>query len=247
MGSGALRIVTLNCLYLNRPRARLRVIGRLLKEMAPDVACLQEIFFRRNVDLLDGDRAVFRRGGLGVAGGLVTMARGSVDSWRFEPYRTTLWFEQLARKGFLVTRLKLAGSPVTVVNTHLIANYNENWALDNYYARRQLDELSQLAAAIRDLPDDELVVVAGDFNVPATSPQFRDFMAECGLFSAVDWNLFPAGGHGISEIDNVLYRPPLGRKVSGTAELCFQEQVELHDGRKAFPSDHVGLSALLTW
>lgn len=242
-----LRIVTLNCLFLKRPRARLRVIGRLLKEMAPDVTCLQEIFFRRNVPLLEAERAVFRPGGLGVAGGLVTLAGGLVDSWRFEPFRTNLWFEKLAGKGFLVTRLQVRGEPVTVVNTHLIANYDQNWAVDNYYARRQLDELSQLAAAVRQLPEGDLVIVAGDFNVPASSPQFSEFLSDCGLVSAVDWSVLPAGGHGLSEIDNVLYRPPLGGKVSAGSGLCFEQQVELAGGRKAFPSDHVGVEAVFDW
>ncbi len=242
-----LRIVTLNCLYLSRPRARLRVIGRLLKEMAPDVTCLQEVFFRRNVSLLDDDRAVFRPGGLGVAGGLVTLADGPVDSWRFEPFRTTVWFELLARKGFLMTRLRLGGEAVTVVNTHLLANYSENWDLDNYYARRQLDELGQLATAIRQLPGEELAIVAGHFNVPANSPQFMDFMSDCGLFSAVDWSVFPGGGYGIREFDNVLCRPPLGRRMSGSARLCFDGQIELAGGRKVFPSDHVGVEAVLEW
>jgi endonuclease/exonuclease/phosphatase family metal-dependent hydrolase len=173
MGSGRVRIVTLNCLFLNRPRARLRVIGRLLKEMAPDVTCLQEIFFRRDVSLLKDDRAAFRPGGLGVAGGLVTLTRGAVESWRFERFRTSLWFELLARKGFLVTRFQLDGGPLTVVNTHLLANYSENWTLGNYYTRRQLDELTQLAEAIRLLPKEEPVIVAGDFNVPASSPHFK--------------------------------------------------------------------------
>jgi len=242
-----LRLVTLNCLFRGHARPRLRVIGRLLREMAPDVACLQEIFFRPRVSLLGGEHPLFQRGGLGVAGGLVTLAREAVESCRFEPFRTALWFEWGARKGFLTTRLRLRGEPVTVVNTHLLANYDENWALDNYYARRQLDELGQLAAAIRELPGDELVVVAGDFNVPAGSPQFKEFMSDCGLCSAVDWSVFPPGGHGFREIDNVLYRPPLGRPVSDSARLCFEEEIELGRGRKVFPSDHIGVEAALEW
>jgi endonuclease/exonuclease/phosphatase family metal-dependent hydrolase len=223
------------------------VIGRQLKAMAPDVVCLQEIFFRRNVSLLEAERAVFQRGGLGVRGGLVTVPAGAVESWSFEPFRTAVWFERGARKGFLTTRLRLAGEPVTVVNTHLLANYDENWALDNRYARRQLDQLEQLAHAIRRLPTDELIVVAGDFNVPAPSPQFKEFLAAAGLASAVDWSAFPAGNRGFQAIDNILYRPPDGRRVAAAATLCFQEQIQLADGRSAYPSDHVGVEAELEW
>jgi endonuclease/exonuclease/phosphatase family metal-dependent hydrolase len=244
---GKLRVLTLNCLFLHSPRARLRVVGRLLKDMAPDVICLQEIFFRRNVRLLDDNRALFRPWGVGVRGGLVTVANGPVDQWSFERFRTGLWFEWIARKGFLTTRLRLGGEPVTVVNTHLLANYDENWALDNRYARRQLDELDQLAEAIRRLPADELLVVAGDFNVPAMSAQFREFMAACGLRNAVDWSAFPAGNRGSPGIDNILYRAPLGRQITATATLCLEEKVRLDDGRSAYPSDHVGVEAELEW
>lgn len=244
---GRVRVVSLNCLFRSRPRARLRVIGRLLKEMAPDVACLQEVFFRRNVALLDDDRAVFQAGGLGVAGGLVTLAGSSVGGRRFEPFRTTVWFEYLARKGFLVTRTSLGGEPVNVVNTHLLANYDQDWDRGNRYARRQLDELDQLAAAVRALPASELVIVAGDFNVPASSPQFREFLAACGAREAVDWAAFPPGGRGVGELDNILYRPPPGHRVATRARLCFEDPIELGGGRRDFPSDHLGLEAVLEW
>ena len=242
-----MRLVTLNCLFRNRPRARLRVIGDLLKEMAPDVVCLQEIFFKWNVRLLGDDRAIFRPWGIGVLGGLVTLAGGVVDSWRFEPFRTSVWFERTARKGFLTARLLVNGSPLTIVNTHLAANYDENWALDNRYARLQLDELSQLADAIGLLPDNEPLVVAGDFNVPADAPQFRQFMDRCGLRTAMEWSAVLASNRGLRGIDNILFRPPAGRLMVGRAALCFQDQVRLPDGRAVYPSDHLGLVAELEW
>ncbi len=247
MQNNRLRLVTLNCLYLVRPRARLRVIGKMLKEMEPDVACLQEIFYQGNVGLLADDRATFGRWGPIVLGGLVTLPRGTVDRWTFEPFRTTVWFETLARKGFLTTRLIHGGTPVNVVNTHLVANYDRNWALDNRYARLQLDELKQLGDAILQLPEREPVIVAGDFNAPTGSPQFQDFMHRCGLASALDWAGVPAGGHGFREIDNVLYRGPAGGRMTGTAALCFQDTVTLAGGRIVHPSDHVGVVAELEW
>lgn len=242
-----LRLVTLNCLFRNRPRARLRVIGRMLKEMRPDVACLQEIFFRANVGLLVDDHPTFRPWGASVLGGLVTLPGDAVQGWTFETFRTSIWFERLARKGFLTTRLNLRGERLTVVNTHLVANYDEDWALDNRYARLQLDELQQLGDAILGLPETEPVVVAGDFNIPTSSPQFQEFMQRCGLLSALEWSAVPAGGHGFREIDNVLYRPPGGRPMTAAATLCFQEPVPLEGGRLVHPSDHAGVLAELTW
>jgi hypothetical protein len=214
--------------------------------MSPDVACLQEIFFKRNVSLLADSRAIFRPWGFGVLGGLVTLA-GGVDSWRFEAFRSTVWFERTARKGFLTTRVLMRGEPLVVVNTHLAANYDENWALENRYARLQLDELSQLADAISLLPADEPLVIAGDFNVPAAAPQFRDFMNRCGLQSAMDWSAVPGSSRDLGGIDNILFRPPGGRPMAGRATLCFEDQVRLPDGRTVYPSDHVGLVAEFDW
>jgi endonuclease/exonuclease/phosphatase family metal-dependent hydrolase len=241
-----MRLVTLNCLFLKKPRARLRVIARLLSEMSPDVACLQEIFFKRNVSLLADDRAIFRPWGFSVLGGLVTLA-GGVETWRFESFRTTVWFERTARKGFLITRLLMRGEPMTIVNTHLAANYDDNWSLDNRYAKLQLDELSQLAEAIDLLPQNEPLVVAGDFNVPADAPQFKEFKDRCGLQSAMEWSSVAASSRNARGIDNILFRPPAGRPMIGRAALCFQDQVRLPDGRSVYPSDHMGLVAELNW
>lgn len=40
--------------------------------------------------------------------------------------------------------------------------------------------IERLAAALRDEPDDAMVVVAGDWNLPAYSPYFRQFFADTG-------------------------------------------------------------------
>ena len=241
------RILTLNCLFHSGARARLPVIGNLLKEADPDVACLQEIFLRRNVGLLSAESAAFRAWGPLLLGGLVTLTRAAVESSRFEVFRTGLWFEWGARKGFLTTRTRVEDRLLTVINTHLLANYDEDWRLENRYASKQIDELSQLAAAINRVPKDELLVVAGDFNVPLSSPQFGEFMAACGLRPAFDWSRLPAGERGALGIDNVLYRAPAGLRVRTAAELCLRDRVRLADGRAVYPSDHVAVLAELSW
>ena len=242
-----LRVLTLNCLFHSRQPARLPVIGRLLEETGTDVACLQEIVLVRNARLLQGRRAVFHAWGPFVYGGLVTASNALVEDSTFETYRTGVWFECGARKGLLSTRLRWDASAVTVINTHLLANYDEDWSLDNRYARKQLDELSQLAAAVRRVPDDHLLVVAGDFNVPLTSPQFAGFMADCRLVAAFDWSQVAAGERGSLAIDNVLVRGPQGCPVEARAEICLRDRVQLGDGRSVYPSDHVAVVAELQW
>ena len=247
MPGGRMRVLTLNCLFRSRPRARLRVIGRLLREVDPEVSCLQEIFLRRNVGLLMAAHATYSQWGPFVHGGLVTLTRTPVESSAFEVFRTGLWFEWGARKGLLITRLRLGGRPVTVINTHLLANYDEDWARGNRYARKQLDELSQLASAVRRVPNEEFLVVAGDFNVPLSSPQFAEFMAACSLTPASDWSQPPTGERRTLAIDNVLYRAPAGVAVRAHAEICMSELVQIEDGRSVYPSDHVAVVGELQW
>jgi len=247
MRGPVVRILTLNCLFHSRARARLAVIARLLKEAAPDVACLQEIILRRNVGPLSAERADFRPWGPLVLGGLVTLTRAAVESSTFEVFRTGVWFEWGARKGFLTTRLRIENRPLTVINTHLLANYDEDWRLENRYARKQLDELSQLAAAVNRVPTEQFLVVAGDFNVPLSSPQFGEFMSACGLQPAFDWSRLPGGERGALAIDNVLYREPDGLRVRAAAEVCLRDLVQLADGRSVYPSDHVAVLAELSW
>lgn len=246
MAEHRIRILTLNCLFRNKPRARLKAIAAGLRAIGADVSCLQEVIVRRNVALLGGAPLVYQPWGLIVKGGLVTLTADPIESMVFEVYRIGVWFEWGARKGFLTTAIRHDGVPVTVVNTHLLANYNQDWSPTNGYARRQVVELEQLAAALARLPSDRLLIVAGDFNVPGTHPMLSKFIESTGLRSAVDWSLFPES-RGNLAIDNVLYRPPAGGTASGTARLHFENRVTLADGTSAFPSDHVGVEATIEW
>ena len=247
MPGGGIRVLTLNSLFHSRQRARLRVIARLLKEADPDVCCLQEVILRRNLRLLDAELANLSTWGPLVLGGVATLTRMPAEGSAYEVYRTGVWFEWGARKGFLTTRLRPGGTHLTVINTHLLANYDEDWSPGNRYAKKLRDELCQLAAAVRQVPDDQLLVVAGDFNVPLASPLFQEFLAGCGLRPAFNWDGYLPGQRGWPAIDNVLYRAPHGHPVRARARTCFGELVELEDGRRAYPSDHLGVLAELEW
>jgi len=153
----------------------------------------------------------------------------------------------LGRLGLLISHLRHAGEALTVVNTHLPANYDEDWSRTNRFAQRQAIELGQLALTLRRLPVEGLLVVAGDFNVPASSPMFDEFLAAAGLVSAVDWAAWSPSGRVYHGIDNVLYRPPGDRKVTVTSRLHFRDPVQLADGRMVFASDHMGVEVDLEW
>lgn len=260
MSSHPFRVLTLNTLWQPRARARLRAIAPLLDASGVDVICLQEVVLRRNVRLLQLGLPAYRPAVsnpflIWSTGGLVSFSRHPVDRSTYEVFdKRGQWrnigaADRLLRKGFLTTWLRVDGRPVVVVNTHLLANYDQDWADGNRYVLHQQSELDQLARAIDALDRDAVVVVAGDFNVPPDSAMFEGLRAQCGLKNAwgtgtalPTWRA-PGEREGSIVIDHVLYREPAGGRVSASARIVMGEMVRLADGSAAFPSDHLGIEA----
>lgn len=253
-----LRVLTLNCLFRGDVRARLRAIGQTLATSDVDVVCLQEVVWRRHVRLLGGlltdhSHAAFQPFGPAPMGGLVIFSRVPLERRSYEVYRERgRWGthgtpDRLIRKGFLACWLVHGEEPVAVVNTHLLASYGGDWSPASSYARQEQSELEQLGQAIRAIPAEAAVIVAGDFNVPAASPLFQEFAAACGLSCAFDWTQVAPGGRFFRDLDNVLLRPPAGGRARLAARLRFVDPVELGEGRTGFASDHVAVEADLAW
>jgi len=259
-----LRLLTLNCLgvpFVRQPRARLSTLGRELNDAALDVICLQEIQFSRFLPLL---RAVFTNYPHQTyepfvhapKGGLVTLSHAPVQRRRFVLYEqrghwhSSTFADWLLHKGILIAELVLAGEPVTVVNTHLLANYSADWSHGNRYARHQQAELQQLRRVLDELDRDVLTIIAGDFNLPTQTALYRDFVQAAGLFDPLADNHEPTlhpprflrGDHA-QPIDHVLIRAPRGRAIQASAQLVFSDKLRLINGKHARISDHSGIEA----
>lgn len=262
MAGSTVRVLTFNCLWRGQARERLDAIGRLLDEGANDVVCLQEVTRRGSIGQLQHllgsySPAAFQPFGFAVMGGLVTFARHPIARRTYEVFRERglrwdiSWADRLLRKGFLTSWLHIDALPVVVVNTHLLANYDEDWTPGNRYVRQQSSELEQLGEAIERLDKEALLLVAGDLNVPATTPMLEQFMARCGLRDTFASSHSPAPptirqsttGRPPVAIDHILYRHPNGHPVSVTARLRFVEAVQLSDGRRVHASDHFAVEA----
>jgi len=230
------------------------VLARWLERSDLDVVCLQEVVVRGRIALLRSlapgfPHVVHRPLGFAVRGGLVTLSRWPVVGQRYADFRRhgrwlrAGWTDRVIRKGFLVSELDVGGRQVVVVNTHLAANYAGYWSRSNGYAVLQAAELGQLEEAVGAVDLGCPIVVAGDFNVPAGTWLFDEFTQRSGLRDALDgasptWR--PAGP-GSRAIDHVLVR---GCAVLG-AELCFDDRVQLADGRRVPLSDHLGVAAVI--
>ena len=252
-----LRLLTFNCLWRGDARARLAVLARLLEASDLDVVCLQEVVFLSRVALLGSLAPSFRHValrpfGIVAQGGLVILSRWPVVSRRYVVYRRrgrwrnagrTDW---LIRKGLLMVELDAGGRRLVLVNTHLLANYDADWSVENDYARQEHEALGQLAEELDAVGQDRPLVVTGDINVPSGTWLFDDFLRRTGLRDAFDGGgeptCRPAPPDGSPyDIDHVLVRGP----VQASAELRFRDPVRLPDGRTVPLSDHVGVAAEL--
>lgn len=249
-----LRILTLNTLFRDGASRRLAATAPLIAARRPSVVCLQEVLLRRNVAavaaVLPTHRAAMRRVGPSPLGGLVTLTDRPIAGWSYEVFRrrggwlTPGWPDRLFRKGFLATSFTLDATPVTVVNTHLLANYDEDWSAGNRFVLDQQDELAQLASFANRVDAMALLVVAGDLNVPAGHPMLEAFLGATGLRSAFG-GAPPATTRGPvpMTIDHVLVRPPDGAGLELRAGTVLETKVRLPGGGEAFPSDHLAVEA----
>ncbi|MGN9911231.1 endonuclease/exonuclease/phosphatase family protein [Phytohabitans sp. LJ34] len=251
------RLLTVNALIRGHVRPRLRALGAILEESAYDIVCLQEVLHPGSVRLLRRLTPAFGHGYASgfplLHGGLLLLSRWPLVRRRFVRYPMggPPRPELLMRKGAQVAVVDTPGGTLAVVNTHLSANRDGDWAPDNRYtriARREMDALAGLVAALDpDLP----VVVAGDFNVPRDSPVFTAFAAAAGLRDVLAGDTAPtyrptARFPAPPALDQVLVRSTPDRSLDARARLVFQDAVALPGGRTAYLSDHYGIEADLT-
>lgn len=151
----------------------------------------------------------------------------------------------MLRKGWLTTPIQLPTQPIDVINTHLLANYDEDWSLRNDYARQLRSELDQLLDGIKAIDRTHAVVVAGDLNVPADTELFADFVGRLGLIDGYELaGARPATVQGRQfAVDHVLVRPPAGARAGIETRIVLDSETRLADGRWSRLSDHNGLEA----
>lgn len=259
-----LRLVTLNCFgipYRRDVRARLGTIGRELNRPDLDVLCLQEVFSLRSARLLrealtEFPYCAYERLGWAPRGGLLTFSHWPITRQRFTVYRrrgrwhTIALADHLIQKGLLLTAIDTPAAAIAVVNTHLLANYDEDWSRGNDYARQQQTDLAQLAHAVGQIDSRVPVVVAGDLNVPRDSWLYDGFIRAGGLENVLE-GVLPAPrrpGYSFvpqvpSLVDYILVRRPPGSAMQSDGRLICEEPVRLVDGREDYLSDHVGIEA----
>jgi endonuclease/exonuclease/phosphatase family metal-dependent hydrolase len=260
-------LVTINCFGVptSQTQRRLRTLANELNNDAVDVVCFQEVqshIYRRLLI-----HACTRYGSCAYhpfvhapKGGLLTLSQHPIESQEFIMYHARgLWYtpavtDWILHKGILCTRLTVHGQVVYVLNTHLNANYRGDWQAYNHYTQQEHKQLQQLAAVVRHLPFDALIVVAGDFNIPRGSWLYHEFMQESGLSDPLEGDVRPTfrippmmPRRYAHPIDFTFVRCPPLAHVEVTSNLRFQEKVALANGRRIYMSDHVGVQVDVSW
>ncbi|WP_280691972.1 endonuclease/exonuclease/phosphatase family protein [Kitasatospora sp. GAS204B] len=252
--------MTFNTLFRGSARARLRALGEVLERSEYDIVCLQEVTSARNLAALRRVARSYHQVGYApafpiVRGGLVTLSRLPLTGQEFTLFRPArpVRREWLMLKGVLVTRHRVGDLPLTVVNTHLSANRDDDWSAANRYTRVEAAELRQLGGVVRAAeltgPAGPLVV-AGDFNVPRDCATYRDFVRATGLRDLLAGHREPtyrptARWPDPPAIDQVLLSVPPAQAVRSRAAVVLREAVRLADGREEYLSDHFGIGVEL--
>ena len=257
-------LVTLNCFggYLPNTSRRLRALAQELEQRADQVVCLQEIQLYRYQKLLVKACASYSYSFHEPyfqcpKGGLLTLSRIPLTK-SFEPYVDRgLWYtpmlmDKLLYKGMLIHRLTWAGIPMVIINTHVLANYVGDWERRGIYARVEEKQLQQLARTVRRQPEDSIVIVVGDFNIPRGSRLYADLLANSGLTDPLAGDIRPTLRipPGIPSrfslpIDYAFVRIPKAYSIKIDCDLCLSKKYQISRWHQDYLSDHVGIEIQL--
>ena len=138
--SNTFSLLTLNCfgLWLPGAKRRLSALACELEKSSYQVVCLQEIQLHQYQELLveqcsSYPYAYHERYVHCPKGGLLTLSRIPISTKSFQPYQERgLWYtpmllDRLFYKGRLITKLTWEDIPITIINTHLLANFTGDW------------------------------------------------------------------------------------------------------------------------
>ena len=262
----SLSLLTLNCFGTPVPKARrrLRALARQLEHSTIQLVCLQEVqlvFFQRLLIQACASYPfqAFEPHLHSPKGGLVTLSRMHLATQRFETYlEQGRWYlptamDRFLRKGMLISSLHWGSTPVVVINTHVIANYNGDWERQGVFARMQEKQLHQLGEIVAIQPSDALVVVVGDFNIPRGSRLYKNFLQGTGLIDTLADDQRPTHrpprgvpAHYSLPIDFVFVRVPQTMSLQIKCDLRFSDKFELSHKYHDYISDHNAIEVSFT-
>jgi endonuclease/exonuclease/phosphatase family metal-dependent hydrolase len=267
--SGTITVGTLNvCGLPPRPplwtlARRAPELCRRLEESSIDVLNVQEVFHYSSLRLLrEGLRSypyeAYRRGFVGPAGGLVTFSRLPLGHPSYRSFLGTYPTSGHARfrlrraamgaiQGILT--VPLLTQAVTMVNTHLTANSDDDYSVGGRFYDFQRAQLVRLNQFLARQPRPGVRVITGDFNLPSTSdlyPLIVAYGAHRDPFATTNpctyHPAFLRDGVPALRVDYLLVDGDEHHYPILDARTLFDEPIAGEDGTAFYLSDHIGLT-----
>lgn len=261
-----IRAATLNVWSLPGPIAkhkpqRMKAIVEHVALLDLQVVAFQEVWTRASRDTLIAGTArigfahVWHNPETTGGSGLLVVSKFPITSAHFEPFEARghperiLHMDYYSGKGFALLEIETEGGLVTLLNTHLHANYARPGKPDEYKGVRAA-QVIQLVAA---LPSIQTPLIAmGDFNLNDDESSYRVLLGLSGLRdvaaaldakqpTSLDSNPYHRKRHVDKRLDYAFCRDgnrqglrPVSIQLDFLADLDF-------DGRPGTYSDHAGL------
>ena len=233
---------------------RIDSTAAFLKASDADIIVLQELFHRRArkrlIKSLEATYPYYTSRGpkseFNVASGVAILSKYPIESETHVPFKRATGSDRLARKGVIKAKVKTNKGELFVLGTHLQAGEGNK---RKGVRKRQLETLAEVSES---LPEDANVLIAGDFNIDASSEVFEEAMTlldtdfkqpegdECFTSNFDDQELFATDGKP-KWIDFVFLRRNRGSKLLSAK---IETPRYLSKGKLKRLSDH---SAFINW
>lgn len=172
-------------------KIRFRLLPELLKKERFDFVMLQEIGDKFIYDKLKkelGNTYNFypekSPGLINTNGALLLLSLKPLISYRFESYKTKSGPrypynipEKLSCKGVQICKAQIGDSEVTLLHSHLLANFFGDEKEYEYLDR----QLSELIKVIQEVQNDKKLILSGDLNFPPETKLYERLINETGL------------------------------------------------------------------
>lgn len=176
-------------------------LGGFLKDLDPDIICLQESFDTKHRDMIyealgkdaytttDEDDDLMRRAlmlaRMDMTGGLVIFSKFPIKSATFTPFKNPILSsiqERIGRKGYIAAEIETPNGPLLVVNTHL-------YSLRSIHASAvRIYQLKQIFKATEERRKTMSAVLMGDLNENALKNpvRFKEVLRDHGFIDSTE-------------------------------------------------------------
>ncbi len=245
-------------LFRTRIFERFHIIADYFSKSGVDIVALQEVHTFRQLRFLK-DRmqnfphVLYEQFLYGPKGGVVIFSKIPFEHMEYVDFNKRGTFfnktivAKIGRRGILMGKLK--DSPVYIFNTHLTQNSDHDWSPQNRYVPFLVSQLKQVAETIASLSSKHTVIIAGDFNMPKTSPYYEWFIKHTHLkdifnkyYSATYHKELLKQGHTIGRVDYIFVNNTKRITALNTMHI-FKRKVQIDPAHVAYVSDHIGLKA----